>query len=315
MLKLNTDEKRSLQFEVSIQGIDYKELTGSLKFVVEDVEYGFPVTILSDHIAVEVPPLDDIIIKGLQDNVVAECRLDIFGNGFYLNPWSGQFTLKTPVKMEAKMRYSEDVEQVEPLIESKPKKIKKVMKATLKEEAIEPKEKPKALDEDNQLDLDRDEMLEILFERLKPDDFKRPTQTTKKPVKKKPAPKRKQTKQQLVEAKVNSKRDRIGSIVDNLLERKTGSSKPVRKKRPPKKRKEINIENINNPVALMESLGLRNSRVQKIMLERAETMGGSDNESLLRTLKQMLTNQRPMTSFEQFYKTTPDERMEPPSDE
>ena len=109
MISLNTDEKRNLQFEVTIQGIDHKELQGALTFEIESVKYGFPVKILGDHISVEVPPLDNIVKTGLRDNEVVECTLDIFGNGFYLNPWSGKFKLKTPVRMEAKMRYEDDI--------------------------------------------------------------------------------------------------------------------------------------------------------------------------------------------------------------
>jgi len=293
MLKLSTDEKRSLQFEVSIQGIDYKELTGSLKFVVEEIEYGFPATILEDHIDVEVPPLDDIIFKGMKDGVVADCKLEIFGNGFYLNPWSGQFKFKTPVKMEAKMRYAEDIE---PVSESKPKpKVKKAITATLKEEVTtkEPKEEV----EEKDIDLAKDEMLEVLFERAaKKTSFRKPGSTPKK---KPQPPKRKVTRQQLVESKVKSKVDKIGSLVDSLL---SGNqrARPIQEQKKVRKKKAVKIENIDNPVSLMESLGLRNPRVQKLMLERAETMGGSDNESMMRTLRQMLTNQRPMSTFEQF---------------
>jgi len=131
MLKLNTDEKRSLQFEVNIQGINHQELQGVLKFVVGEVEYGFPVKILSDHISVDVPPLDDIVKVGLTEGEVVDCKLDVFGNGFYLNPWSGQFKLKTPVRMEAKMRIADDIPTL-----AKEKSVEKGMTVTLKEEDV-----------------------------------------------------------------------------------------------------------------------------------------------------------------------------------
>ncbi len=288
MLKLNTDEKRTLQFEVSIQGIDYKELTGSLKFIIENVEYGFPVKILADHIAVDVPPLDDIVLKGLVDDSVAECKLDIFGNGFYLNPWTGNFKLKTPVKMEAKMRYAEDIVSYEPpeepVVEDAPPK--KSMKAILRENDEIEIEEPTL----SEGDLDKEELLEMLFDRLDtPSDYR---QTVKKMVKPKP---QKQQKA-LVKQKVQSKLSEMSNLVDKFLTPRT-----KKKTRRPVKQ-QISIENISDPVTLMDSLGMKNKKTQKILLERAEVLGGGDNKSMIRTLKQMLTNQKTLSTFEEYTK-------------
>lgn len=296
MLKLNTDEKRTLQFEVSIQGIDYKELVGSLKFIIDKVEYGFPVKILSDYIEVEVPALDDIVLKGLVDDSVAECKLDIFGNGFYLNPWTGNFKLKTPVKMEAKMRYAEDIVSYEPpeepVVEDVP--IEKTIKATLKEDdEIEIDKKPLTKG-----DLDKEELLEMLFDRLDtPTEYRQPVT---KMVKSKP---------QLVEKKVRSKLTEMSNLVDKFLtpRSKKKTKKPVKQQVP--------IENISDPVILMNSLGMKNKKIQRILLERAETLGGGDNESMIRTLKQMLTNQRGLSTFEEYTKREHQKQLEAQPDE
>ena len=104
---LNTNEPRTMHFDVNIQGVDYKQLKGSLKFTLEGVEYGFPVTILKDHMEVKVPALDDIIKKGLTDGKTIECNLDILGEGFYMMPWQGKFELKKQAIVEARMSYDE----------------------------------------------------------------------------------------------------------------------------------------------------------------------------------------------------------------
>jgi len=106
-MHIDTNEPKKMRFNVNIQGVDFKQLQGSVKFKLEGVEYGFPVDILKDHISVDVPPLDDIIKKGLNDGEMIECQLDVFGEGFYMNPWTGQFELKRKATVEATMVYDE----------------------------------------------------------------------------------------------------------------------------------------------------------------------------------------------------------------
>jgi len=176
MISLNTDEKRNLQFEVSIQGIDHKELNGAITFEIANVKYGFPVKILADHISAEVPPLDEIVKNGMKDGDIVECKLDVYGNGFYLNPWSGQFKLKTPVRMEARMSVIEDAPDI-----PRPKNSQKKMVATLKEESVnesiddstddfeeqvlyekeDPRKEKLSIDE-----FERDELLKELFNKV-----------------------------------------------------------------------------------------------------------------------------------------------------
>jgi len=108
MAIIDTSESKKMRFNVNIQGVDYKQLQGSVKFRLEGVEYGFPVDIMKDHISVDVPPLDDIIKKGLVDGETVECQLDVFGEGFYMMPWTGKFELSRKVVVEAVMVYEDD---------------------------------------------------------------------------------------------------------------------------------------------------------------------------------------------------------------
>lgn len=108
MAIIDTSESKKMRFNVNIQGVDFKQLQGSVKFRLEGVEYGFPVDIMKDHISVDVPPLDDIIKKGLVDGETVECQLDIFGEGFYMMPWTGKFELSRRAVVEAVMVYEDD---------------------------------------------------------------------------------------------------------------------------------------------------------------------------------------------------------------
>ncbi len=102
MLKLNTEENRSLSFDVNIHNIDYKQLEGSFKLDLDGIQVGVPVKIIEDNITVEIPPLSEHI-KTLKHGEVVNGILEVFGNGFYLKPWEGEFQLTSPVKVEAKV--------------------------------------------------------------------------------------------------------------------------------------------------------------------------------------------------------------------
>jgi len=107
MLKLNINENKSLTFEIQLSGINSEMLTGYLRFEIDEVEYGFPVEFSSETISVEIPPLKNIINKELKEGDILNGKLEVNGNGHFLNPWSGDFQVSNPVKMEAKV-YDEE---------------------------------------------------------------------------------------------------------------------------------------------------------------------------------------------------------------
>ena len=313
MLKLNTDEIRNLQFEVSIQGINYDELHGSLKFIIEDVEYGIPVKIQRDLVSVEVPPLQEIVAKGMKNGDVVECKLDIFGNGFYINPWGGQFELATPVKMEAK-QFNIDNTQPE----------KKVV-VELKEE--------------KQNTLDKKAILEMLFEKLeekgfKTDGYKEPKILQEKQVYTAPkqTTKTQLTREELVQQKIKSKFNNVNNLIksvktltegkkvirnqqtikpvqevqqaqpqqkhttgtelsdimDKVQELKSGKkSNTVRQSAQANVEYDITIDQ-DDPVVLMESVGMKSSKMQKIMMDKAIELGGDGDKAISETLKKLL---------------------------
>lgn len=262
MLELNTGQQRSLHFEVNIQGVNYEELTGSLKFFIEDVEYGFPVKIMKDQISVNILPLDEIVAKGLRDGDVVECKLEVFGNGFYLNPWSGKFQLKTPVRMEAKVRLEDDMDLIVESPKKKPKDEEKNITATLSEES---------LFEDETDDNNYYEKLEKIVQQKHDVQPKQETKS-KSPKSQKVHINEKTNK------KVESKLNEMSSLVDSILGRKlkskqtptqTPKKKPVRRKQPKVIEEKLEYTD-NDLVELMESVGMKSTRMQKIMLERVE---------------------------------------------
>lgn len=310
MLKLNTNEERSLQFEVSIQGINFKELSGSLKFVVEGVEYGFPVEILSDYISVKIPPLDSIVRVGLKDGKVIDCKLDIFGNGFYLNPWNDQFKVNNPVRMEAKMM-SEDHEIPTYLDPEAEKELEKHLSVKLKGEEeeeemseghdeLDPEEDaiPKKLPPDEYTEINKDEIVEMLTQILEKKKIKvTPTEksiTESKQV----SPKKKvvvsKTGQKyLVSEKVAAKLTEMSSLVNKKLKK----TKPLIEK----KKSKVDSDN-TDPITLMESLGMKNKAIQEVMLEKAKAMGGEDPMSQYAALERLLGASKDRSLMEEMEK-------------
>jgi hypothetical protein len=330
MLKLNTDEIRNLQFEVSIQGINYDELQGSLKFIIEDVEYGIPVKIQRDLVSVEVPPLEEIVARGMKNGDIVECKLDIFGNGFYINPWGGQFELSTPVKMETK-NFNMNNKQPD-------KKIVAELKdptTTLSEPIVEDS-KPKEI-------LDKEAILEMLFEKLEERGFKTDGHKIPEAIKEtiEQPKENKLSRKELVEQKIRSKFKRVNSLVKevkSLTEGKkvissiqtpateivrntniinTDMSSVMQKVEELKSRTSSTVAQpilptqLNNPIqsdqsieheitidyedphVLMESVGMKNPKIQQIMLDKAIELGGDGDSAISQTLKKLLGIEKP----------------------
>ena len=138
MLEINVNKKRAINFEVSLSGIEASQLTGSIRFIIDSIEYGFPVEIQQGNVIAEIPPLSNIISRTIKEGENINAKLEITGNGYYLNPWNGSFVVKNPIAVEAKI--TENTE-----IKTKPKvgvKIKDSTKPTKKVKIIEDKTKP-----------------------------------------------------------------------------------------------------------------------------------------------------------------------------
>jgi len=103
MLKIGLNESKTLDFDIELSGIDYDKLEGHLRFLIDNVEYGLKVKVSGSTIHVDIPPLNTIVKRELKEGEVIPARLDVVGNGYYLNPWSDSFEVSSPVKMTAKI--------------------------------------------------------------------------------------------------------------------------------------------------------------------------------------------------------------------
>jgi hypothetical protein len=103
MLDLIVSEDRDLNFKMELSGISPNQLKGRLNIEIDGLDYGFPVDFKEDGMSVTIPALKNIIKRDLREGEKFKARLDVFGDTHYLNPWSDEFKVKNPVKMEAKL--------------------------------------------------------------------------------------------------------------------------------------------------------------------------------------------------------------------
>jgi len=108
-MDIDVTKPKFFQFNVTIEGIDYTALSGKLEFMYEDVIYAFPTKIYKDRIEVEVPPLQSIIRKHIEETDKITARLEINGDMFHLPAWKGDMTIKRGLFIESDDPYIDDL--------------------------------------------------------------------------------------------------------------------------------------------------------------------------------------------------------------
>jgi len=141
MLSLNINETRTLNFKIQLEGINPKQLYGFLRFELNGVEYGFPAKFKSESIDVDIPILKNIIVKEIKEGDIISAKLEVDANGHFLKPWSGEFTVLNPIKMEAELESIDEIVKVPKIkvnkvLTEKGVKKKKVKKLTTEDEII-----------------------------------------------------------------------------------------------------------------------------------------------------------------------------------
>jgi hypothetical protein len=146
-LKMSTNEKKSIKFDIAIAGTDLAELKGKLKIrpfqanmseaevksiaTVNNIEYGLPVKINTDNtVEAVIPPLDEFIKKELMDGSVLKAKLEIIAGDTYMVPWEDTINVEVPVAVEATVTETTTIEEKEKMSIS----VKNILETTVKEE-------------------------------------------------------------------------------------------------------------------------------------------------------------------------------------
>ena len=105
MLTINPNEEKTINFVVEVNGVGCEEMNGFVRFIFEDIEYGFPVSFHGDEISATIKPLNDLFEGRLKNGTILEARLDLAApeHNYYFNPWADEIQIKMPVSVEARV--------------------------------------------------------------------------------------------------------------------------------------------------------------------------------------------------------------------
>lgn len=103
MLKIDASKEQQLTFEVQIGGVQYDQISGYFRVVLNEVEYGFPAKIGRESITVDLPQLNKIISTKIKESDEVDVRLDIIADGHYIAPWQDKASISNPLLIEAKI--------------------------------------------------------------------------------------------------------------------------------------------------------------------------------------------------------------------
>lgn len=138
MIKVNTNENKKLRFNIRVSGVQPQDLRGSMRIMIEGVEYGFPIKIDNGDVTVDIKPLSSIVNKDFKDGELLESRLDIVAGDVFLTPWNDNIKIENPVKVEAVLEDVKEEEIVTPAI--KISEVEEIEEVTDKETEKQKKE-------------------------------------------------------------------------------------------------------------------------------------------------------------------------------
>ncbi len=103
-MELKINESKLLEFNAVIEGGKADDLSGTFRINIDNIEYGFPVSLEDKKIKVKIPPLKDYVKEENLRNVKSSfVRLDIVAKGKVFTPWKEDINIEIPLEVKAEM--------------------------------------------------------------------------------------------------------------------------------------------------------------------------------------------------------------------
>lgn len=134
MITLNRNESKSISFDISVQGVEARDLKGSLRMNLGNVECGFPIKIVNESIQVTIPSLRTLLKENIEGPIPA--KLEIVAGDTYIVPWEDTIKIESPVVVEAKVK---DIKKEKPTLNIGVKKIEEKIEEPKKTVEAKPK--------------------------------------------------------------------------------------------------------------------------------------------------------------------------------
>lgn len=269
-MKLKINKEKIISFDIDINGAEANTFMCRLVIISNGIEYGFPCEITNSHISIKLPIISNII-HGLKDNDILKCKIEIFKDGYYLQPWEGTFEVEnddTP-----KLNIIDVKEEIE--------------NNTNKNNIIN--ESSNYLSQANLKNTEKDDFIKFLLRQLK--ESRTVYKRNRKNIKEK------------IDRKIHASRNHISenNMVQqklNLLqEKKVISNTALKNKNSP----EITLESC---MSLMSNRGMTKQKSQENLLEKAKEIAGDSMSSIYDTLEKLLgINSQKNTIYDMYEKS------------
>ncbi len=269
-MKLKINEEKIISFDIDISGAEANMFMCRLIIISNNVEYGFPCEITNNHISIKLPIISNII-NGLKDNDILKCKIEIFKNGYYLQPWEGTFEVETDNIPQLNIsNMKEEIENIE-----------------YKNNTIN--ESSNYLLNTNLKSNEKDDFIKFLLKQLK--ESRTIYKRNRKNIKEKINRKIHNTKNHI------SENNMVQQKLNLLKEKKIVSNTNLKNKNS----SEITLESC---ISLMAKNGMTKQKSQENLLEKAKEIGGDSMSSVYDTLEKLLgINSQKNTIYDMYKKS------------
>jgi hypothetical protein len=90
-------------FNIEVEGLNYNDMSGKFRILIDDVEFGFPTTFKKNHeIEVIIPSLYEFLDKKRKSKTI-NAKLEIFTDCHYFIPWEGKLKLTEKASVKVKL--------------------------------------------------------------------------------------------------------------------------------------------------------------------------------------------------------------------
>lgn len=91
-------------FNIEVEGLNYNDIGGKFRILIDDIEFGFPTTFNEDHeIEVTIPSLYEFIDDNKKRIKTLSAKLEIFSDCHYFVPWEGELKLTEKASVKVKL--------------------------------------------------------------------------------------------------------------------------------------------------------------------------------------------------------------------
>ena len=109
MIKLNPDKEKTITFDLTVEGVDPKLLTYTLRLTENGIDYGFRGINNNGEIKVVIPPLNSVLNRD-HINELKSIKLEVTGldNKYYMKPYEDTVIIEQEPSVNISIKNEEE---------------------------------------------------------------------------------------------------------------------------------------------------------------------------------------------------------------